>query len=47
LPGVGWTHVFDTQEPRGHVRRPAAILHPGGTFSTGARSLALFQLAPA
>jgi hypothetical protein len=46
LPGAAWTHVFDTQEARGHVRPPAYVLHPGGTFSTGARSLALFQLAP-
>jgi isoamylase len=47
LPGAAWTHVFDTQEPRGHVRAPASVLHPGGTFPIGARSLALFQLAPA
>jgi isoamylase len=47
LPGAAWTHVFDTQEPRGHVRAPARALHPGGTFSIGARSLALFQLATA
>jgi isoamylase len=45
LPGTAWTHVFDTQEARGRVRPPASILHPGGTFSVGARSLALFQLA--
>jgi glycogen operon protein len=47
LPGAAWTHVFDTQEPRGHVRAPATVLHPGGTFPIGARSLALFQLTPA
>jgi glycogen operon protein len=46
LPGTAWTHVFDTREARGHVRAPAAVLHPGGTFSIRARSLALFQLAP-
>jgi glycogen operon protein len=45
LPGAAWTQVFDTQEARGRVRAPASILHPGGTFSIGARSLALFQLA--
>ncbi|MBV8849448.1 MAG: glycogen debranching protein GlgX [Methylobacteriaceae bacterium] len=47
LPGAAWTHVFDTQEARGRVRAPASILQPGGTFAIGARSLALFQLAPA
>jgi isoamylase len=46
LPGTAWTHVFDTREARGHVPAPAIVLHPGGTFSIGARSLALFQLAP-
>jgi glycogen operon protein len=46
LPGAAWMHVFDTQEARGHVRPPAYVLHPGGTFPIGARSLALFQLAP-
>jgi isoamylase len=46
LPGTAWTQVFDTRESRGHVRAPAWLLHPGGTFSMGARSLALFQLTP-
>jgi isoamylase len=46
LPGAAWTQVFDTREARGRVPAPAVILRPGGTFSIGARSLALFQLAP-
>ncbi|MEA2838699.1 MAG: isoamylase [Methylobacteriaceae bacterium] len=45
LPGAAWIQVFDTREARGRVPAPAVILRPGGTFSIGARSLALFQLA--
>ncbi|GAC1561929.1 MAG: glycogen debranching protein GlgX [Beijerinckiaceae bacterium] len=47
LPGAAWTHVLDTRESRGDVGPRAGVLHPGGTFSIGARSLALFQLASA
>jgi hypothetical protein len=39
--------VFDTRLPGGLVRGTPATLNSGGTFPLDARSLVLFQHAPA
>ncbi|MFL5179414.1 MAG: glycogen debranching protein, partial [Microvirga sp.] len=46
-PSDGWLAVFDTRLPGGLVRGTPAALKSGGTFPLDARSLVLFQHAPA
>jgi isoamylase len=46
-PRDGWLAVFDTRLPGGLVRGTPATLNSGGTFPLDARSLVLFQHAPA
>jgi glycogen operon protein len=46
-PSDGWLAVFDTRLPGGLVRGTPAGLNSGGTFPLDARSLVLFQHAPA
>ncbi|MFL5314673.1 MAG: glycogen debranching protein GlgX [Microvirga sp.] len=46
-PSDGWLAVFDTRLPGGLARGTPAGLNSGGTFPLDARSLVLFQHAPA